>query len=164
MSDVEVTILVAVVMVTGLAGTVVPVLPGLTLIWGAALVYGFLVGFGTVGVLVSIALTVLLAASVVKSVLVPRRMAEGHDVSGWSQLVAVVGAVAGFFLIPVIGVIVGALVGLLASEYVNHRALGPAWGATMAVAKGFGLSALIDIGLGLTMLSLWSVWAATVVW
>jgi uncharacterized protein YqgC (DUF456 family) len=161
-SDVAATILVAVVMAVGLAGTLVPLLPGLTLIWVAALAYGVAVGFGPVGVGVMVLSSALVIAGVVKSVLVPKRVADGHDVARWSQLVAAVCAVIGFFVIPVIGVVVGALVGLLVAEYANHRALGPAWQATVVVAKGFGLSAVIELGLGLVMVGLWSVWATTV--
>ena len=163
MSDVEITVLVALVMVVGLAGTVVPLLPGLMLIWAAALVYGFGVGFGSVGVAVMVLLSLIVVISLVKSILVPRRAAEGHDVSRWSQLVALVGAVIGFFLVPVIGVFVGALVGLLLAEYVNHRDLATAWRATVAVTKGFGLSVVIDVGLAMTMIGLWLVWAFVVV-
>lgn len=163
MSDTEATVLVGIAMVVGLAGTVVPLLPGLLLIWGAALVYGFLVGFGPVGIAVVVVLTLVLAASMVKSIVVPRRMAEGHDVSRWSQVAALTGAILGLVFIPFVGVVVGALVGLLVAEWVNHRDLGAAWQATVAVAKGFGLSALIDIALGMLMVTLWSLWAFTVV-
>ena len=38
-----------------------------------------------------------------------------------------------------------------------------AWRATVAVAKGFGLSVVIDVGLAMTMIGLWLVWAFAVV-
>ena len=161
--DIWVTILVGVVMVVGLAGTIVPVLPGLTVLWAAALVYGLVVGFGPIGIVVMVLLSVILVVSVVKGVVLPKKMAEGSDVSRWSQLVALVGAIIGFFIIPVVGIIVGALVGLLFAEYANHRHFEPAWVSTKAVAKGFGLSALVDIALGMLMIGTWGVWAATVV-
>ena len=163
MSDVGMTILVAVVMVIGFMGTVIPVLPGLALIWAAALVYGFVVGFGALGVVVMVVLSALVVVGFVMSFLVPKRMADGHDVSRWSQLVAAVGAIIGFFVIPVVGVIVGALIGLLIAEYLNQGDWKQAWGATVVVAKGFGLSALIDMGLATIMIALWSIWALAVV-
>ncbi len=164
MSDGWMTVLVGIVMVVGLAGTVVPILPGLTVLWGAALAYGFVVGFGPVGITVMALITLLLVVSVVKSFLIPKKMAEGSDVSGWSQLIALVGAVIGFFVVPVVGIVVGALVGLMLSEYIHHRELGEAWEATKAVAKGFGLSALVDIALGVVMITLWAIWSLTVLW
>ncbi|MEM9130915.1 MAG: DUF456 domain-containing protein [Actinomycetota bacterium] len=162
MSDLEATIVIGLVMVVGVLGTVVPFLPGVMLIWLAAVVYGFLVGFSPIGIAVLVVLTLLVAASVIKSVVVPRRAAEGHDVSRWSQLVAVLGAVVGFFVIPIVGVVIGALIGLFVAEYVHHREAGEAWGSTVAVAKGFGLSALIEIGIAVFMTAVWAAWALSV--
>lgn len=162
MSDTAATFLVGAVMLVGMAGTVIPFLPGLALILGAAVVYGLLVGFGTVGTLVTIALVVIVGLGVVKSVVVPRRMAEGIGVSGWSQVVALVGAVFGLIFIPVVGIFVGALGALFLAELVHHRSGAAAARSTVAVAKGIGLSTLIDLGLAAIMIGLWSVWALSV--
>jgi uncharacterized protein YqgC (DUF456 family) len=161
MSDGEATVLAGLAMVVGLAGTVVPVLPGLVVIWSAGLVYGLLVGFGPVGIGVMIIFTGIIGLSVAKSFILPRRMAEGSDVSVWSQLTAVAGAIIGFFVVPVVGVVLGALVGLFFAELVKHQRIEPAWAGTKAVAKAFGLSALVDLGLGLVMFALWAGWALT---
>ena len=157
------TILAAVIMVVGLCGVVIPILPGLALIWGTALVYGLIVGFGAGGIAVMVVLTVLLAISMIKSVVVPRRAAQHAGASGWSQFGGLAGAIIGFFVIPVIGVIVGALAGVLLVEVSLKGNWGEAWTATLATAKGFGISALIDLGLGLVMIGTWSAWALTVV-
>jgi uncharacterized protein YqgC (DUF456 family) len=157
--------LVAVVlMLIGLCGVIVPVLPGLALIWGVALAYGFLVGFGPAGIAAMVVLTVLLGVSVAKSVMIPRRSAAESGASGWSQLGGVVGAVIGFFLIPVVGFIIGALVGVLLVELLLKGNWDDAWTATKGLAKGFGISALIDLVLGLAMIAVWAAWAATIIW
>lgn len=157
------TLVVAVVMVIGVVGTVVPFLPGIAIVWAAALVYGLIVGFGPVGIAVMIALSLGVIVSIVASVLVPRRMAERHHVAWWSQVAAVAGAVIGFFVIPVVGVVVGALVGLFGAELATRRDAGLAWQGTMAVAKGFGIGVLIDVALATGMITLWGLWALTVV-
>ncbi|MEL7158163.1 MAG: DUF456 domain-containing protein [Actinomycetota bacterium] len=163
MTDFYYTVLIAIVMAVGLVGTVFPFVPGVALIWAAAVLYGFFVGFGLTGFIVVGAMTVIVLASVAKSVLLPRRMAEGQDVSRWSQLVAAVGAVLGLIFIPVVGVFVGALLGLFAAELANHRNVTAARRATVAVAKGFGLSALIEVFMAVAMIGLWSIWAFTVI-
>lgn len=157
------TIVIAVVMVIGLAGVAIPVLPGLALVWAAALVYGFAVGFGWQGIGVMVLLSTLLVASVVKGVIVPKRAVERVGGSGWSQLGGLVGALIGLFTLPVIGVPVGALIGVMAVEYVNTQSLPDAWVATKGVAKGFGINALIDLGIGVAMIGAWSLWALSVV-
>jgi len=156
------TVVVAAAMVLGLLGVVIPVLPGVLLIWGAALVYGFVVGFGTIGGIVLGLLTVLAMISVVKSIMIPRRTASRSGASVWSQLGAVAGGIVGFFVIPVLGLIIGALAGLLAVEFVLKGNWDEAWTATVGAARGFGISALIDLGLGMVMIACWSIWAATV--
>lgn len=156
------TIVVAVVMVLGLMGVVLPVLPGLVLIWAAALFYGLMVGFGAVGWSVVALLTALAVAGMIKTVVIPRRAAVESGASGWAQLGAVVGGVVGFFVIPVFGLILGALAGLLAVEYVLKGNWDEALAAVRGTAKGFGLSVVIDLILGMVMIVAWSVWAATV--
>lgn len=156
------TIVVGVVMVIGLGGVILPLLPGLLLIWAAALGYGFAVGWSSLGVAVMVVLSVIVVASLIASVLVPRRAAADSGASGWSQLGALVGAVIGFFVIPVFGVIVGALVGLLLVEYLRTDDWGAAWVATKGTARGFGVSILIDLALGMVMMLVWAVWALTV--
>lgn len=157
------TILAAVVMVIGLCGVVIPIVPGLALIWVAALIHGFLVGFNAFGIAVLVIMTALLVTSLVLGFVIPRKAASESGASGWSQLGAMAGAVAGFFLIPVVGVIIGALAGLLAVELSIKGNWDDAWAATKATAKGFGVSALVDVGIGTVMIALWSIWAATVV-
>ncbi len=156
------TIVVAVVMVLGLMGVVLPVLPGLLLIWAAALFYGFMVGFGTIGWTVVAILTVLAGAGAIKSVVIPRRAAVKSGASGWAQFGAVVGGVVGFFVIPVFGLILGALAGLLFVEYALKGDWNEAMVAVRGTAKGFGVSVIIDLMLGFVMIVAWSVWAASV--
>lgn len=162
MTDTAATLLVALVMIVGLAGTVIPFVPGLALILAAAIVYGLLVGFGSVGTAVAVVLALIVCVGVIKSIIVPQRMAEGSGVSRSSQLVALLGAVLGLLFIPVIGVVVGALVGLFAAELVSQHSVPAALRSTWAVAKGIGLSTLIDVGLAMLMIGVWSLWALTV--
>lgn len=151
-------------MTVGLLGTLIPIVPGLMLIWVVALLYGFLVdGFNAVGIGVMLVLTGIVAISVIKGFVVPKKAADAYGASGAAQIGALIGAIIGFFVIPVVGVIIGALVGVMVVEYLNHRAWDAAWKATKGVAVGFGASALIDFALGVVMLAAWAIWAATII-
>jgi uncharacterized protein YqgC (DUF456 family) len=162
-ADLVWTTLAGVVLVVGLCGVVIPVLPGLLLMWGAAIAYGFAVGWSTTGVAAMVVLTAAVAVSAAASVVVPRRAAAGGGASGWAQLGGLVGAVVGFFVIPVVGVVVGALLGVFAVELGRQGDRHAAWEATVATARGFGVAVLIDLAIGLVMLAVWAGWAATVV-
>ena len=160
MSNGDWTFIVFVVMVIGWAGTIVPIIPGLILMWAAALVYGFATGFGPEGIVVMVILTTLVILGVIKSAIVPKRSAEAHGASRASQLGALVGAVIGFFVIPVIGLFVGAMVGIFVIEQMAKRNVSLAWRASKGVAIGFVKSAALDIAIGFVMISVWSAWAA----
>ena len=162
-SDTLITALVLLALVVGLAGTVVPVLPGILLMWGAVVAYGFLVGFGPVGVGAVVFITLLSALAVVLGFVLPKRFADDSGASLLSQLAAVVGGIVGFFVIPVVGIVFGALFGIALAEYLDKGDWARAWKSTIAVAKGFGVSALAQIAIGFVILVAWSGWAATVV-
>jgi uncharacterized protein YqgC (DUF456 family) len=72
-------------------------------------------------------------------------------------LVAVVAGVAGMFLIPVVGLFVGFVAGLLASELVRHRDLRKAWRSGFAALKALGAGVLIELLLVCAAASVWSV-------
>src|SRR5687768_4381989 len=93
------TALVAVAMAVGLIGTVVPVLPGLLLIWAAALVYGLLAGFGTAGIVAFAVITMLLGIGMAMSYVLPKRAGERGGAGKTSLRLGVVGAIVGFFVI-----------------------------------------------------------------
>jgi uncharacterized protein YqgC (DUF456 family) len=162
-SELDWTILAAVVMAVGLVGTILPILPGLLLIWVSALVYGFATGWNALGIIVMVVMTVGVVVGIVKGFVVPKKAADEYGASGWAQLGALVGGVAGFFMIPVVGLPVGALLGIFLVELLRLKEWEPAWRATKGTAIGFGKSALIDFGLGTVMVLTWAAWAITVV-
>ena len=156
------TVIVAVAMVLGLFGVVLPVLPGLVLIWGAAVVYGLIVGFNTIGWVVIAILSALTVVSIVKGFVIPRRAAVDSGASTRAQVGAVVGGLIGFFIIPVFGLIIGALAGLVLVEYQLKGDWNAAMTAAKGTARGFGISVLIDLCLGIVMIVTWSIWAASI--
>lgn len=163
MSDQLATVVVLIVMLIGMVGTLIPILPGIALMWVAALGYGFVVGFDAMAVGVLIVISALTVVAMIIGVLLPKRAAADAGASTASQISAAVGAIIGFFAIPVIGVVVGALVGIALAEWYDKRDWPAARASTIAVAKGLGLSALLQFGIAFMILVVWSVWAFTVV-
>jgi len=64
----------------------------------------------------------------------------------------------GFFVVPVVGLPLGTVVGLFAAEAYRTRALDAAWRSTLATLKGFGVSTLVQLAAGLTMAVVWVAW------
>ena len=162
MFDAVVTTVVLIAMLVGLVGTLLPILPGILLMWVAAVGYGVAVGFDVFATLVLVLISGLTVAAVIVGAVVPKRAAADSGASTSSQIAAAIGAVIGFFAIPFIGVVVGAVVGIGLAEWYDKRDWPAARSSTIAIAKGFGVSALVQFGLGSVILIVWLPWAYAV--
>jgi uncharacterized protein len=149
---------VAIAMAVGLAGTLVPGLPGLLVIFAAALVYGFVDGFGTVGTAAIVVMVPLLVAGSLASYVLPHRAGVAAGVGRTSLRLGLAGAVVGFFVIPVLGLPIGAVLGVLLGEWRRVGDGAQAWATTRRVVVGFGAGALAEIGCGLLMILTWLLW------
>ncbi len=151
-------VVVAVVMVIGIAGTVLPILPGLWVIWAAAVAYGIFSGFGTGGWAAMAAITVLAIVGTASAFYLPQRTASSVGVPWWGQLIALGFAVAGFFVVPVVGAPLGFAVGILVATIVRERHIPGALGATWATLKSMLLASGVQFAIGLTMMAVWVMW------
>ena len=153
-----IVVLVALAMAVGIVGTVVPLVPGLLLVWGAALGYGIAAGFGSVGMVAFAAITALALAGAAAGWVVPQRVAGKAGASRMSMLAAASGAVIGFFVIPVVGLPVGGLAGMYLAELQRTADTATAWRTTRATLVALGVAALVQLGVGLAMAAVWVLW------
>jgi uncharacterized protein len=149
---------VAVAMAVGAVGTVVPLVPGLALVWAAALVYGVVEGFDGVGTVAFGVITVLAVAGTLAGWVVPARVAGKAGATRSSILLGAVAAIVGFFVIPVVGVAVGGVAGVYAGELHRTRDRTAAWRTTRATLTGFGVAALLQLAIALSMAVVWIIW------
>ena len=151
MSGVEV--LVALAIAVGLVGILVPILPGSVLVLAAILVWAWEVGGTTAWVVFGVAAAVLVAGGVVKY-LVPNRRLKDAGIPGSTQWVGAALGIVGFFVIPVVGLFIGFVLGVYLAEY---RRLGAkaAWPSTKHALKAVGLSILIELAAGVVATFVW---------
>ncbi|HEX6515100.1 MAG TPA: DUF456 domain-containing protein [Nocardioidaceae bacterium] len=138
-----VDLLVALAIVVGVAGVLVPVLPGSALILGAVLVWTVTVGTPTAWVVFAVVTTLLVVGAVVKYAVPGRRLREG-GVPNRSLVAGAVLGVVGFFVVPVVGLFLGFVLGvyLAESHRVGHHL---AWPSTKHALRAVGLSLLIEL-------------------
>jgi len=158
-ADTALVALVAIAMVIGVAGTVLPILPGLWLIWAAALGYGMFGGFGVGGWIAMTIITILAIAGTASGVYLPQRKAASIGVPWWGQLIAFVCAVAGFFIVPVVGAPLGFVVGILLVTLSRERHFQGALVATWETLKSMLLASGLQLVAGMAMVVLWVIWA-----
>jgi uncharacterized protein YqgC (DUF456 family) len=150
--------LVAVGIAVGVAGTVVPLVPGLGLVVGAALAFGIFDGFGVVGGIAFAIIVALAIAGSAAGIALPRRAAGGAGAPTRSLLVGALGAVIGFFAVPIVGLPLGGAVGIFVGELARSGDRHLAWRTTKATLKGFGAATLVQLAAGLAMAATWVVW------
>lgn len=149
-------LLVLLVMAVGLVGVLVPVLPGLLLIWGAGTFWAWADGGGARWA-VAVVLTLLLVAGSVAKYTLPARSAAGAGAPRRTILLGAVGAVIGFFVIPVAGLLVGGVGAVFLVELQRLGAAAPAWRSTRAVLVGVGVAILVELATGALMIWVWVV-------
>jgi len=156
----EVDLLVGLVILVGLAGIVVPLLPGSMLILGAVLVWTVLEGSRTAWMVFALVTTLLVVGAVVKYV-VPGRGLKSSGVPTRSIMIGGILGIVGFFVVPVVGLVIGFLLGVYLSE---TRRVGRnlAWPSTVAAVKAVGLSVLVELVAALFATGVWVVGALTV--
>jgi uncharacterized protein len=143
------------VMLAGLLGVVLPVLPGLLLVWGAGLAWVLLDGGGPLRWTVLAVMTALAAAGAAAPYLLPGRSARGAG-APWSTLAwGGVGMVVGFFAVPLIGLVLGGAAGVYLAELARLRDRRAAGRSTVTVVKAIGVGILLELAAGLLMVATW---------
>jgi uncharacterized protein YqgC (DUF456 family) len=152
------TALAGLLMLVGLVGIVVPVLPGLILIWLAALGYGLLVGWGASGPWLFAVITLLGATGTGAEIWVTGAGARVAGASMWSIAAGIVLAVVGLIFFNLLGAVVGLVIGMLLAEYYRQRDWRKALTSAGGTAAGCGVSYGVKILLGLGMIGAWVAW------
>lgn len=149
-----VDLLTGLVVLVGVVGVVVPLLPGSALVGLAVLVWAALTGGTTAWAVAAVALTLLAAGAVVKYV-VPGRRLTAAGVPGRSLWWGAGLALVGFFVVPVVGLVLGFVLGVYAAERrrLDARA---AWPSTAAALRAVGLGLLIELVAALAAAGTWA--------
>ncbi|MCW2762693.1 MAG: hypothetical protein JWR85_2894 [Marmoricola sp.] len=138
-----VEILVALAIAVGLVGVIIPLLPGSLLVLGAVLVWAWDVGTSTGWVVFAVATTFIALGSIVKYV-VPGRRLKVNGIPSSTLLLGGVLGIVGFFVIPVVGLLIGFVIGVYLAE-LRRVGAEAAWPATVHALKAVGLSILIEL-------------------
>ncbi|MFD5100570.1 DUF456 domain-containing protein [Streptomyces albidochromogenes] len=153
-------LLVGLVMLLGLLGVLVPGVPGQAIVWAAVLwwaledktvlAWGVLIG----------ATGLLLLDQALKPLLPARRPQE----SGAPQRTLMVGGIAGiagFFLLPVVGAVLGFVGGIYGVERARLGSHGGGWASTRTVMRAIGYPVLVEL---FACLLVTGTWVGVLIW
>ena len=150
-----VDIVVALLMLAGLVGAILPFVPGAPLIFAGALLYGVATDFSVIGIG---RLAILAALGVLAWVLEHVAGVVGARRAGGSRA-AVVGMLVGVMVAP-IGLLLGPIIGAIAGELLAGRKPDASVRAGIGAALGVLTGVVAHFALALVMVALfvWWVW------
>jgi uncharacterized protein YqgC (DUF456 family) len=141
------SVVASLVILIGLVGIIVPVLPGSILIGAAVVGWAAFTGGQAAWVAAGLAVTLLVVGTVVR-LAVPHRQLRNAGVPKTTILVGGILGIVGFFVIPVIGLFIGFVGGVWLAE-AGRLGAGNAGPSTKSAVGAVGLSILIELAAGL---------------
>jgi len=151
--------LTLIIMGVGLFGLIVPIFPGITVIWLAALGFGVVTGFTTLGWVLFGLITVLLIAGVsIDNILMG---AKAHkEGAAWSSLaLGMLAGILGTIFFPPVGGIIAAPLVVLLLEFLRQNDIKKAIATLRGLAVGWGAAFVVRFFIGLAMIGIWLLWA-----
>ena len=149
--DIALWILAGLAVLTGVAGVVLPLLPGTPLIFVGLWLAAWLDGYAKVGVAVVVVLGVLGLLGLVVDYVASALGVKRAGASGLAVWGAAIGAVLGIFAgLP--GLILGPIVGAIAGELLARRPLQQASRAGVAAGIGFLVAMAAKLGIAVAMI------------
>ena len=150
-----ITVLAGLGIVVGLLGIVVPMLPGVLLVWVSVLIWA-LAAQNSIGWVVVAVATAVTGLGWVLQYVIPGKRLKQAGVPNRTSVIGLVAGIAGFFVIPVVGLPLGFVGGVYLAESAR---VGPqrAWPSTVHAMKAALVSYGIEVITGLFVATAWIV-------
>jgi len=149
---------VLITMIAGLISLLTFVIPGLTIIWISALIYGLLTGFNTLSSILFALITVLmLLGNVIDQFLMGVRAKNSG--ASWLSIFLSTGAAFIFsILFPPFGGLIAALIVLMTVEIIRLKNWRRAAQSSKEMALGCLSATAVRFGIGFVMIGIWILW------
>lgn len=144
----------------GLAGIVVPILPGILLIWLTVLAYAIVDGFEAIGWVAFIVVTLLAIVVGTADIWMSLLGAKKSGAARRAMFFGMIGGIIGFFLfgslLPIIGNLIGGIlgyaIGVFLGQYHKYRDWTLARKASFGGVVGWGVATMLQLAGGLLIL------------
>lgn len=147
-------------MLIGLIGILVPILPGILLIWLTALAYAIVDGFQAIDWITFTLLTIIALITGTADLWLSLLGAKTGGAAKRAMFLGVIGGVLGFFLLgavlPVVGNlfggIIGYAIGVLLGQYQKFEDWNVALKASIGGVVGWGIATVVQLAGGVLMI------------
>lgn len=142
-----------------LIGTIIPIIPGVLLMWVIVFIYALVDGFTAVSTFSFLVITVVALVTGTSDIWLTLFGAKKGGASVKSMLIGTLGAVIGSFVFPIVGTIAGYIAGVLWGEYQEHGDWEIAKKAGFGSLAGWGIATVIQFvgGIFIFVVFLWQV-------
>ncbi|HLO30276.1 MAG TPA: DUF456 domain-containing protein [Anaerolineales bacterium] len=151
------------VLLVGLFGLIMPVFPGLTVMWLGTLAYALIQGAaghmtGWKWFLFGLITVLMIVGNIVDNLIIARKMRDKYV--PWSSILLAfaAGIIASLFFTPLIGLIAAPL-GLFLAELSRLKDRAAAIESTKAYMIGWGWAFGVRFLIGVGMIGFWALWA-----
>lgn len=156
MSQALFDVLVGIALLVGIVGIVVPVLPGTVLVAVALLVWAAATGGVWAWSVLAIGLLLLGLGQVLKYLL-PGRSMTAAGIPGRTLVIGGLAGIAGFFLLPPFGILLGFVAGVYLAEHVRLGTWPQARESTWVALRATGFSIVIELTAAMLASAVWLV-------
>lgn len=139
----------------GLAGVIIPLLPGSLLIWLTVALYALAEranGLTAIDPVTFVVVTLIALITGLSDFWLPLLGAKVSGSSKRALLFGVIGSIIGTFVLPLLGSIAGYAIGILLGEYQKYGDWEKALRAGAGGLAGWGIATLLQLGGGLLIL------------
>lgn len=148
------TLVTGVLMLVGLVGVVVPVVPGLLITVAACAIWAFEHPAPQAWIVFWVAVVIYLVGVVLQYLLPGKRMR--HQGLGTTTLVVAVGlGIVGMVVVPVVGFVIGFVLGIFLVELARRGDRALAWAATKTALTAVLHSMGIELAAGVAIVVTW---------
>lgn len=138
-------------MLIGIIGIIVPILPGMLLVWLTLLGYAWVTDFEIIKVWMLVILTMVALVTGTASIWLPYLGAKSLGAAKRSAFLGFIGGVIGTFIMPLVGTVIGYAVGIIIGELHKHRDLRVALKRSIGGVAGWGISTVVELAGALTI-------------
>ncbi|MDN3514620.1 MAG: DUF456 domain-containing protein [Candidatus Brocadia sp.] len=143
-----------VIMIVGMAGIVIPIIPSIPLVWLGAFLYAVFTHFEKVTWMVLLIFALLTIFSIVLENLGNVYGAKRFGATKWGILGSVVGTGVGFYMGGPLGLILGPVAGTVIFEIIGGKGYKGALKSGLGNFVGFLGGSLVKLLIGISMISL----------
>lgn len=138
-------LLIAILMAIGILGTVIPLIPGLALVWIAGGLWAYFDGGDGTRMWLFALMTLFAVIGYAAQFLLPAAATTSSKPPKNTLLIGGLAGLVGFFVIPIIGAPIGFMAGVYTNYFLNTGDSTKAWALTLKTAVAFGWAILIQV-------------------